>query len=46
MGLPTNGPKHILGLPVPTGEFPGGPASFVMRRFGGSVDFFLNLHTV
>ena len=27
------------GPPVPTCEFPGGPASFLMRRSGGPVDF-------
>ena len=33
------------GPPVPTGEFPGGPASFVMRRSDGPVDF-LDTHRV
>ena len=31
--------------PVPTGEFPGGPASFVMRRSSGPVDFW-DIHKV
>ena len=33
------GIDFTAGSPVPTGEFPGGPASFVMKRSGGPVDF-------
>ena len=33
------GIDFTAGSPVPTSEFPGGPASFVMNRSGGPVDF-------
>ena len=33
------------GPPVPTGEFPGGPATFVMRWSCGPVDFW-DIHSV
>ena len=31
--------QGLILLPVPTGEFPGGPASLVMRRSGEPVDY-------
>ena len=31
--------QGLILLPVVTGEFPGGPENFVMRRSGGPVDF-------
>ena len=33
------GINFTAGPPVLTGEFPGGPANFVMRRSGGPIDF-------
>ena len=33
------GLDFTAGLPVPTCEFPGGPASLVMKRSGGPADF-------
>ena len=36
---------HPASPPVPTCEFPGGPASFVMRRSSGPVDFW-DIHNV
>ena len=37
--------QESIFLPVPTGEFPPGPASFIMSRSSNSVDFW-DIHKV